>query len=70
MAKTNIAIGVDPGNVRKHSMLSGYQYQLEKQEQAEEKYKRAFERATTTTRYIQGDRITGGDKKDLYDRIN
>ncbi|VUZ27422.1 DUF1492 domain-containing protein [Acetobacterium wieringae] len=70
MAKSNIAIGVDPGNVWKHSMLSGYQYQLEKQEQAEEKYKRAFERATMTTQYIQGDRITGGDKKDLYDKIN
>lgn len=70
MTKSNIAIGVDPGNVWKHSILSGYRYQLEKQEQAEEKYKRAFERATTTTRCIQSDRITGGDKKDLYDRIN
>lgn len=70
MAKSNIAIGVDPGNVWKHSILSGYRYQLEKQELAKEKYKRAFERATMTTRYIQGDRITGGDKKDLYDRIN
>jgi len=70
MAKSNIAIGVEPGNVWKHSILSGYRYQLEKQELAEEKYKRAFERATMTTRYIQGDRITGGDKKDLYDRIN
>jgi Protein of unknown function (DUF1492). len=70
MTKSNIAIGVDPGNVWKHSILSGYRYQLEKQEQAEEKYKRAFERATMTTRYIEGDRITGGNKKDLYDRIN
>ncbi|MBI4858321.1 MAG: DUF1492 domain-containing protein [Acetobacterium woodii] len=70
MAKSNIAIGVDPGNVWKHSILSGYQYQLEKQEHAEEKYKRAFERATMTTQYIKGDRITGGNKKDLYDRIN
>jgi len=70
MTKSNIAIGVDPGNVWKHSILSGYQYQLERQEQAEEKYKRAFERATMTTSYIRPDKVHGGDKKDLYDRIN
>ncbi|MDO9491105.1 DUF1492 domain-containing protein [Acetobacterium sp.] len=70
MAKTNIAIGVDPGNVWKHSILSGYRYQLDKQEAATDKYLKAFERATMTTQYIKGDRITGGDKKDLYDRIN
>lgn len=70
MAKTNIAIGVDPGNVWKHSILSRYQHQLKKEEEAEEKYLRAFERATITTQYIKGDRIQGGDKQDLYDRIN
>lgn len=70
MAKSNIAIGVDPGNVWKHSILSGYRYQLEKQELAEEKYKRAFERATMTKSYIKPDKVQGGDKKDLYDRLN
>lgn len=70
MAKSNIAIGVDPGNVWKHSILSGYRYQLDKQELAEEKYKRAFERATMTKSYIRPDKVQGGDKRDLYDRIN
>lgn len=70
MAKSNIAIGVDPGNVWKHSMLSGYQYQLAKQEQAEEKYLRAYERATMAKSHIRPDKVQGGDKRDLYDRLN
>lgn len=70
MAKSNIAIGVDPGNIWKHSILSGYRYQLEKQEKAEEQYKRAFERATMTKSYIRPDKVQGGEKRDLYDKIN
>ncbi|MEL7661392.1 hypothetical protein [Acetobacterium wieringae] len=70
MAKSNIAIGVDPGNVWKHSILSEYRHQLEKQEQAEEKYKRAYERATMTTSYIRADKVQGGNKKYLFDWIN
>lgn len=70
MAKSNIAIGVDPGNIWKHSILSRYQYQLEKQEKAEEAYKRAFERATMSKSYIRPDNVQGGEKRDLYDKIN
>lgn len=70
MAKSNIAIGVDPGNGWKHSILSRYQYQLEKQEKAEEAYLRAYERATMAKSHIRPDKVQGGDKKDLHDRLN
>ncbi len=70
MAKSNIAIGVDPGNIWKHSILSGYRYQLDKQEAATDKYLKAFERAAMTKSYIRPDKVQGGDKRDLYDRIN
>jgi len=61
---------VEPGNVWKHSILSRYQYQLEKQEKAEEAYLRAYERATMAKSYIRPDKVQGGDKKDLHDRLN
>ncbi|WP_296560321.1 DUF1492 domain-containing protein [uncultured Acetobacterium sp.] len=70
MAKSNIAIGVDPGNIWKHSILSGYRYQLDKQEAATDKYLKAFERAAMTKSYIRPDKVQGGDKRDLYDRLN
>jgi hypothetical protein len=70
MSKTKTAMSVKPGNQYKHSVLSGYQYQLDKQAKAEEDYERAFNRATMTTSYIRPDNVQGGDKKDLYDKVN
>ena len=70
MRKSKVSYGVKPGNEFKHSILSAYQYQLEKQAKAEEAFERAFNRAAMTTTYLRSDKVQGGEKRDLYDKVN